>query len=320
MKKILFHLLLFISFFIWFNNLYADFTSDIKYYNWLINLKNSDIQILQSKMDNLEVEYKNLINDVEKNIYIEQQQSAVKFASLWLTFSSWAENASIEIEKKWKKMMEDLQTELDYNLSVYKRDINYLLFDIDNYKSKITDLENQKSEQDKIDNVNKAINFYEDRFSNNFELWTTNYNKWNYNNAIKYFKIACEELPDYWDVYSCFFNIGLSYKNIKNYSDSKFYFLKAIESTNDLEKIQEANDMLKLIDDNIKINSDKQKQKTELIFNQIKKQLNRKSQTQKNNYYQSLLKQLNPVKDKLTWDKSIIINHLIYLLNQEINK
>lgn len=293
MKKILLTSLLFILFFIWFNNLYADFNSDIKYYNWLINLKNSDIQIIQSKMDNLEVEYKNLINDAEKAIRSAQIQATIEFNKLGLTFSSWAENTSIEIEKKWKKMMEDLQTELDYNLSVYQREINYLLFDIDNYKSKISDLENQKNEQDKIDNVNKEIKFYEDRFSNNFELWTTNYNKWDYKNAIKYFKIACEELSDYWDLYSCFFNMGLSYKNIKNYSDSKFYFSKSIENTNDLEKIKEANDMLKLIDDNIKINSDKQKQKTELIFNQIKKQLNKKSLIQRNNYYQSLLKQLS---------------------------
>ena len=81
------------------------------------------------------------------------------------------------------------------------------------------------------------------------------------------------------------------------------------------QKFKQQEDEQKIID-----NENKQKQKAELVFNQIKKQLNRKSQIQKNNYYKSILKQLNPIKDKLSWDKSIIINHLVYLLNEEIKK
>lgn len=81
------------------------------------------------------------------------------------------------------------------------------------------------------------------------------------------------------------------------------------------QKFKQQEDEQKIID-----NENKQKQKAELVFNQIKKQLNRKSQIQKNNYYKSILKQLNPIKDKLSWDKSIVINHLVYLLNEEIKK
>lgn len=62
------------------------------------------------------------------------------------------------------------------------------------------------------------------------------------------------------------------------------------------------------------------KEKTELVFNKIKIQLNKKTQIQKINYYNSLLKKLNVIKDKLSWDKSIIVNHLIYLINKEIKK
>ncbi|NVP18160.1 S8 family serine peptidase, partial [Candidatus Gracilibacteria bacterium] len=76
------------------------------------------------------------------------------------------------------------------------------------------------------------------------------------------------------------------------------------------QKVKKQEEQQKII-----LNEKTQKQKAEVALNSIKKQLNKKSQIQKNNYYKSLLKQLNPIKDKLSGDKSIIVNHLIYLLN-----
>lgn len=65
-------------------------------------------------------------------------------------------------------------------------------------------------------------------------------------------------------------------------------------------------------------NENEQKQKAEFAFNQIKKKLSKLSETKRKATYNSILKQLNWFKWKVKWDKEIILNHLIFLVNEEL--
>lgn len=79
------------------------------------------------------------------------------------------------------------------------------------------------------------------------------------------------------------------------------------------EKVKKQQDNKKIID-----NQNKQKQKAEVAFNQIKKKFSKLSETKRKTTYNSILKQLNWFKWKVKWDKEIILNHLIFLVNVEL--
>jgi len=61
------------------------------------------------------------------------------------------------------------------------------------------------------------------------------------------------------------------------------------------------------------------KQKAQIAFNQIEKILSQYSEKKQKQTYEWILKTLNWYKTKITsWDKKIILDHLIYLVNIEL--
>jgi len=67
-----------------------------------------------------------------------------------------------------------------------------------------------------------------------------------------------------------------------------------------------------------KVVEQQNKQKAEIAFNSIKNKVSKQSKVKQENIYNWLLKQLDWFNWRLKWDKLIILNHLIYLINKEL--
>lgn len=160
--------------------------------------------------------------------------------------------------------------------------------------------------------VSTSIPVYNSNYWDNYNIWD-----WTSFSAPIITWIIALWYNQYWwvdpvYVYDALYDSYISYK----LPDWQTWY--KIDASKYLDKLWEK---IKLQKENqTKIdNENKLKQKSEVVFNQIKSKFSKYSDVKKKKTYELLLKTLNWYKTKIkSWDKLIIINHLIYLINNEI--
>lgn len=150
-------------------------------------------------------------------------------------------------------------------------------------------------------------------------LWMNYFSLEDFNNAEKYFNLAYEYASKQDDI-----------KQAQNFIDKLNEYKTKKEQVKELEIKQKEDE--KQVEINKKLEQQKQnelkkqqekeeklKQKAQIAFNQIEKILSQYSEKKQKQTYEWILKTLNWYKTKITsWDKKIILDHLIYLVNIEL--
>lgn len=105
---------------------------------------------------------------------------------------------------------------------------------------------------DAVENFERALIIFPTDWSAKKNIWLSYYylaegsfNKSNYNDAIKYYRKA--EINWYWDVYSIYFNMGVSYYILWDTEEALKYYDDALEVTYDSEKIKEVKERIELV-------------------------------------------------------------------------
>ena len=92
-------------------------------------------------------------------------------------------------------------------------------------------------------------NFYQ----NIFDKGIAEYDKKNYSSALSYFlNTGFNDSSTRYNIFLCYYNIGLSFYVLRNYTEAKNYFNSCLRYTNDEKQINQVRTMLNNCDANIK--------------------------------------------------------------------
>jgi len=358
MKKISFFIITILILFINLN-WYGDYSSSINQVDSSIRNLELNISQYESEKQSMISKYNQLIETTKKEKETKKMQSSWSMNQIWAWSSSASTAQYNQIESYYNSLIKELEDEKTYNTNVYNNAINSLKQNIEENKilkqkySKMAEVEiiyenAMKYFQNKnFDSaiaeaqrwLNMSQNYGLDSFVDMFkkQINTINENKNEFQNLQNSKNILNESRG--------YYATALEQYKLWNYDLARQHVSRAInllensniEWKNDLTKLQL--DLLSTIDQakNQQIQADKTKQesdkkqrqlenennlkkKTEVVFNNIKDKIKGYNYDTKQKTYKSLLIQLDMYKNKLSWDKLIILNHLVYLINSELSK
>lgn len=358
MKKISFFIITILILFINLN-WYGDYSSSINQVDSSIRNLELNISQYESEKQSMISKYNQLIETTKKEKETKKMQSSWSMNQIWAWSSSASTAQYNQIESYYNSLIKELEDEKNYNTNVYNNAINSLKQNIEENKilkqkySKMAEVEiiyenamkyfQNTNFDSAIAEAQRGLNMSQDYGLYSFvdmfkkQINTINENKNEFQN-VQNSKNILNESREYYAT-------ALELYKLWNYDLARQHVSRAInllennniEWKNELIKLQL--DLLSRIDQakNQQIQADKTKQesdkkqrqlenennlkkKTEAVFNTIKDKIKGYNYDRKQKTYKSLLIQLDMYKNKLSWDKLIILNHLVYLINIELSK
>lgn len=214
-----------------------------------------------------------------------------------------SKNYDLAIEEARKWLIIAKQYNFTSSITFYEKWIS----DIQKTKDDIIKLENEKEKLLKWKKIIEDVTYY-------FEKWKDEDKKWNFDKSIEYINQAINLLKnnnvDWWNDLKIILE---NYLSLVNKS-------KAIKIQKENEEKQKQLENQKKVEAQNKIDyENKLKEKANITFNKIKNIINKKSISKQADIYKWLLTQLETYKNKVSQDKWIILNELIYLIQNELN-
>lgn len=340
-------------------NLYGNYSNSLNQINSNIRNLELNLSQYESEKQSMISKYNQSIETLKKEKEAETMQTSWGYNQRWALNTSVAISQINKIESDYNSRIKELEDEKNYNMNVYNNAINSLKQNIEENKilkqkySKMAEIEiiyenamkyfENKNFDSAIAEAQRGLNMSQnyglDSFIEMFkkQINTINENKNEFQNLQNSKNILNESRG--------YYATALEQYKLWNYDLARQHVSRAInllensniEWKNDLTKLQL--DLLSTIDQakNQQIQADKTKQesdkkqrqlenennlkkKTEVVFNNIKDKIKGYNYDRKQKTYKSLLIQLDMYKNKLSWDKLIILNHLVYLINIELSK
>lgn len=293
----------------------------------------------QSKYDSLKAKFENIWNEIRGNMagtpqYLVEWEVKKRQQEIYDELTILATNLKSCLQKE----VDEINKNIDYLTKIFEEWKNaynkwdfltaiekfeeYLRLDpnsesvknnvLFSYKNYANSEINKQKYDSSILYLKKALTLFPRDFETNMYIWIAYANLNDLDNALKYYNLAYEYATYKEDIDEARKRID-AIKQYKSLEELKEEQEKQAEINKKLEQ-QKQNELQKQQE-----KEEKLKQKAQVAFTKIQKLLSPYSEKKQKQTYEWILKTLKWYKTKFTsWDKKIILDHLIYLVNIEL--